>query len=73
MNHSETSIQELAKKLFGSQTPGARQEVLADYQATLTLSGDRDRGETVYRRECLKCHRLGSTKHWASVCSSFQA
>lgn len=42
-----------------SETPGARQGVLANYQATLTLSGDGDRGESVYRRECLKCHRLG--------------
>ena len=63
MDHRETSIQELAMRLFGSETPDPRQEVLADYQATLALAGDRDRGEAVYRRECLKCHRLGSTEH----------
>ena len=64
MKHSEASIRELAVKLFGSDTPGPRQEVLANYQATLALPGHRDRGETVYRRECIKCHRLGSTEIW---------
>ena len=37
--------------------------MLAEFQASLSLSGDHKRGEAVYRRECLKCHRLSSREH----------
>ena len=63
MNHSDEAIRARAVTLFDSQAPGPRQAVLADYQAALTLTGDSTRGETVYRRECVKCHRLSSTEH----------
>ncbi len=63
MNHDDEGIQERAVSLFESVTPGERQDVLADYRAALTLAGDRGRGEEVYRRECIKCHRLGTTQH----------
>jgi len=63
MSHSDEAIRARAATLFDSQAPGPRQEVLADYQVALTLTGDRTRGETVYRRECIKCHRLSSTEH----------
>ncbi len=63
MSHRDEAIRARAVTLFDSQAPSPRQEVLANYQATLTLTGDRARGETVYRRECIKCHRLSSTEH----------
>ena len=63
MNHSEESIRTRAVTLFDSQAPSSRQEVLADYQSALRLTGDRTRGEAVYRRKCVKCHRLSSTEH----------
>ena len=34
-----------------------------DYQATLSLKGHKERGEEVYARECIKCHRLSSREH----------
>lgn len=63
MNHDDESIREQAVRLFGSQTPGPRQAVLEDYQATLNLKGHKQRGEEVYARECVKCHRLSSREH----------
>ncbi len=63
MNHDDPGIRDRSLNLFEASTPEDRLKVLADYQATLTLPGDRGRGEKVYRRECIKCHRVGSTRH----------
>ena len=63
MNHDDESIRERAVRLLGSEELGSRQEVLAQFQASLSLTGDHKRGEAVYRRECIKCHRLSSREH----------
>ena len=63
MEHDDQEIQGRAANLFESVAPGDRQKVLAEYQAALTLEGDTGRGEEVYRRECIKCHRLSTTQH----------
>ena len=63
MNHDDESIREQAVRLLGSQVLGSRQDVLAEFQASLSLTGDHERGEAVYRRECIKCHRLSSREH----------
>ena len=51
----------------GASAPGSEelgsQDVLAEFQARLSLTGDHKRGEAVYRRECVKCHRLSSREH----------
>ena len=62
MNHSSEAIRDHAATLFSSQTPSPRDEVLADFQVALTLNGDRKSGESVYRRECHKCHQLSTTE-----------
>lgn len=63
MNQDDEGIRERALSLFKSTTPGDREKVLAEYQPALTLAGDRGRGERVFRRECIKCHRLGTIEH----------
>ncbi len=63
MNHDDKAIREQAVRLFGSQAPGPRQAALDDYQAALNLKGHKERGEEVYARECVKCHRLSSREH----------
>ena len=63
LNHDDEAIRERAARLLGSEELGSRQEVLAQFQASLSLTGDHKRGEAVYRRECLKCHRLSSREH----------
>ena len=63
MTHDGEEIREQAVRLFGSQTPGPRQATLDEYRAALTLKGHKERGEEVYDRECIKCHRLSSREH----------
>ncbi len=63
MNHDDEAIRDQAKSIFASRTAGTRQQALADYQVALTLEGDPVHGEAVYRRECIKCHRLSTTEH----------
>ena len=57
LNHADTVVRAHAEKLFGSSGP--RQDVIARYQPALSLEGDAARGDTVYERECMACHRLG--------------
>ncbi len=56
----DTKIQARARKLFGDTTPGPRNAVFADYRASLSLTSDRSRGEAVFVRECVSCHKLGT-------------
>ena len=63
MSHDDQGIRARAINLFESAAPGDREEVLADYRSALTLAGDRGRGEEVFQRECVECHRLATTQH----------
>jgi putative heme-binding domain-containing protein len=58
VNHSDPAIRGQAEKLFAAAS-GSRVEVIARYQSALSLSGDAARGDKVYERECMACHRLG--------------
>jgi putative membrane-bound dehydrogenase-like protein len=58
MQHADPAIRERAIKLFSADAPSPRKEVLARYQAALTMPADRQRGRKVVERECLTCHRL---------------
>lgn len=50
-------IADHAAKLFGSNTGGARKEVIGRYETALTLTGDVTRGAKVYETVCMVCHR----------------
>jgi putative heme-binding domain-containing protein len=63
LKDKDPAIRELAQRLLGGDAPGARSDVLADYRTALTLAGDTARGEQVFRRECMACHKLGDTGH----------
>jgi putative heme-binding domain-containing protein len=58
MQHADPAIRERAMALFSADAPSPRKEVLARYQAALTMPADRPRGRKVVERECLTCHRL---------------
>ncbi|MBI1902758.1 MAG: c-type cytochrome [Planctomycetia bacterium] len=47
-----------AAKLLEDAIPGDRKQVLADYQAALTLTGDARRGREVFKKTCVACHRV---------------
>ena len=57
-SHPEESIRQQAMKLFTGSSASARKEVIAKYRPALELTGDTDRGRTVFRKTCSACHRL---------------
>jgi putative membrane-bound dehydrogenase-like protein len=57
VNHQDSAVREHAAKVFGQAS--SRAEVIAGYQSALASPGDALRGEKVYERECMACHRLG--------------
>src|SRR5262249_42729738 len=56
--HPEPAIRQGAEQLFGASS-SPRAEVLARYEPSLVMTGDAARGERIYERECMGCHRLG--------------
>jgi len=51
------TVQERARKIFAvARSP--RQDVVAAYQKSLKLKGDRQRGKAVFKDQCSSCHRL---------------
>jgi putative heme-binding domain-containing protein len=59
MNSPDASLRARARALFQNGSPGPRQPVIARYKESLGRPGRRDRGQVVFERECLTCHRLG--------------
>jgi putative membrane-bound dehydrogenase-like protein len=58
LQNQDAGVREHAEKLFGAGS-GPRADVIAAYRQALELSGDARRGDQVYQRECMACHRLG--------------
>lgn len=52
-----------ARKLLARSGSGHRQEVLAAYESCLSLTGDFDRGRTIFRTNCSSCHRVEGVGH----------
>jgi putative membrane-bound dehydrogenase-like protein len=59
----DEKLAERAKKILASFALGPRKDVLDRYQESLSLKGNTTRGQTVYRRECLNCHKLRGEGH----------
>ncbi len=55
------SIRERAEKLFSDAGVVKRGEVLDQYQSSLTLPGDSDRGINLFANQCATCHKMGDT------------
>jgi putative membrane-bound dehydrogenase-like protein len=47
-----------ARVLAGARVQDPRRDVVAAYQKSLQLKGDRDRGKAVFKQHCSTCHRL---------------
>ena len=58
--HGNPAIRDRAGKLFANAVSADRQQVLADYQQVLTLTGRPQEGEVVFRKNCATCHRIGT-------------
>jgi putative membrane-bound dehydrogenase-like protein len=59
LRSTDARAKELATKLFGSAAPSSRKEVIAKYQAALSMKGDASRGKVVFEAACATCHRAG--------------
>jgi putative heme-binding domain-containing protein len=57
LNHPNQSIRQAAAKLLATSP---RNAVIDEYLPILSQRGDADRGQTIFKRECSSCHRLGS-------------
>jgi len=53
-------VKELATRLFSGSAPGPRKEVIERYKPALQLAGDPRRGQEIFEKSCIACHRAGS-------------
>ncbi|MFM8495829.1 MAG: HEAT repeat domain-containing protein, partial [Planctomycetia bacterium] len=59
----EPAIRERYERLSARVATSPRQEVLAAYQPALALSGDAEKGQTVFAKNCSQCHRVDGVGH----------
>jgi len=59
----DEKLAERAKIILAAFVLGTRKETIDRYQESLKLNGDAARGQIVYRRECLNCHKLRGEGH----------
>ncbi|MCI0537389.1 MAG: c-type cytochrome [Verrucomicrobiales bacterium] len=59
LRSTDEQVKELATKLFSDAAPRSRKEVVAKYQAALSMKGDARRGQKVFETACATCHRAG--------------
>jgi putative heme-binding domain-containing protein len=58
LHHSDESVRAQAEPLIAMLQPGDRSKVLADYQSSLQLAGDRIRGAKIFTEQCATCHAI---------------
>jgi putative membrane-bound dehydrogenase-like protein len=59
LKHADPTIRDRATALFGEGFSTPRNEVIATYKAALSSAGDWRRGQQVFERICVACHRFG--------------
>jgi putative heme-binding domain-containing protein len=63
LRHADLKLRERAATLFAHDAPSPRSEVITQYQSVLSTASDRTRGQKIFERECLTCHKLGDKGH----------
>ncbi len=61
--HGHAQVRQRGEQLLASAEPARRQDVVAAYQPALSMTGDVDRGRTLFRKECAACHKLEGHGH----------
>lgn len=59
LNHRNTQLRTQASKAMETESASNRSNVVANHQAVLTLNGNTDRGQEVFKKHCSTCHRVG--------------
>ena len=62
LNHPNLAVRDAAKKVL-ADPPSNRKQVVADYQPALDLEGKAERGQMLYAKTCVQCHRAGTAGH----------
>lgn len=58
LKHKDEAIRKLAEQVFAGAKAGERKEVLARYQAALTLQAKAESGQAIFEKNCATCHQL---------------
>ncbi len=56
---ADPKVKTLAEKFFSASAPGPRKSVVAQYNRSLSMKGDAERGRHVFQTACIACHRAG--------------
>lgn len=63
LKNPDEKIRNRAARLFATDAPSPRKEVIALYQPALKLAADKERGRKVFEQNCLACHKLADKGH----------
>jgi putative membrane-bound dehydrogenase-like protein len=63
LKHSSARVRDLAGKVFNTAAASSRAKVIEQFQPALKLPGEVARGEIVFTRLCLTCHKRGEAGH----------
>jgi len=59
----DKELAERARRVLAAAVPANREEVIARYQASLQLTGDRRRGAALFHQHCSACHAVRGIGH----------
>ncbi len=59
LKHKNPVIRQMANGVFATTGTSSRKDVLAHYQAALTMPANAADGKTVFEKTCATCHQLG--------------
>jgi putative heme-binding domain-containing protein len=57
LKHSSARVRNLADKVFNTAAASSRAKIIEQFQPALKLTGDATRGEAVFTRLCITCHK----------------
>jgi len=60
LRHASARVRETATKALAGEGTSSRAEVVESFRPALALTGNTERGQAVFSRLCVSCHRLGS-------------
>ena len=58
LKHRDATIRKLAAEVLGGSERPSRAKVIEQYQSTLELSGNAERGAAVFKAHCATCHAV---------------
>jgi putative membrane-bound dehydrogenase-like protein len=56
--HRNSDIRQRANQVLNTPTNSSRKQLIKDWQAVATTTGDKRKGQDVFRRRCANCHQL---------------